>query len=198
MDTTRRAFLRTTLAAGAGLVAGLNDQAIDRVHAANRRAGGRSPEELAEDEDFWFEIQQAFNVDRSIINLNNGGVSPSPRVVQDAMRRYLDYSNQAPARTMWTDLDPGVEAVRRDLARAFGCDAEEMAITRNASEALQIAIFGLDLKSGDEVLTTNQDWAKPTDSRDIFNRYIEIKRQEWDDYRVQVTQWELDRYLAVL
>jgi glutamine synthetase len=32
----------------------------------------------------------------------------------------------------------------------------------------------------------------------MFNRYIEIKRQEWEDYRVQVTQWELDRYLAVL
>ena len=32
----------------------------------------------------------------------------------------------------------------------------------------------------------------------IFNRYIEIKRQEWEDYRVQVTQWELDRYLSVL
>jgi glutamine synthetase len=32
----------------------------------------------------------------------------------------------------------------------------------------------------------------------MFNRYIEIKRQEWDDYRVQVTAWELDRYLPVL
>jgi glutamine synthetase len=32
----------------------------------------------------------------------------------------------------------------------------------------------------------------------MFNRYIEIKRQEWEDYRVQVTQWELDRYLPVL
>ena len=31
-----------------------------------------------------------------------------------------------------------------------------------------------------------------------FNRYIEIKRQEWEDYRVQVTQWELDRYLPIL
>ena len=32
----------------------------------------------------------------------------------------------------------------------------------------------------------------------IFNRYVEIKRQEWEDYRVQVSQWELDRYLAIL
>jgi glutamine synthetase len=32
----------------------------------------------------------------------------------------------------------------------------------------------------------------------MFNRYVEIKRQEWDDYRVNVTQWELDHYLAIL
>jgi glutamine synthetase len=32
----------------------------------------------------------------------------------------------------------------------------------------------------------------------MFNRYVEIKRQEWDDYRVQVTQWELDRYLSII
>jgi glutamine synthetase len=32
----------------------------------------------------------------------------------------------------------------------------------------------------------------------MFNRYVEIKRQEWEDYRVHVTQWELDRYLSIL
>ena len=32
----------------------------------------------------------------------------------------------------------------------------------------------------------------------MFNRYVEIKRQEWDDFRVQVSQWELDRYLSIL
>jgi glutamine synthetase len=32
----------------------------------------------------------------------------------------------------------------------------------------------------------------------MFNRYVEIKRQEWEDYRIQVSHWELDRYLSVL
>src|SRR6185436_16646490 len=102
-----------------------------------------SPESVAADEDYWAEIRSAFTVDRNIINLNNGGVSPSPRVVQDAMRRYLEYSNEAPTYTMWRVLEPQVESVRRGLAAAFGCDPEEMAITRNASEALEICIFGL-------------------------------------------------------
>ena len=59
------------------------------------------PKELARDEDFWFEVAQAFSVDRSIVNLNNGGVSPSPRIVQQAMTRHLAYSNTAPPYTMW-------------------------------------------------------------------------------------------------
>jgi selenocysteine lyase/cysteine desulfurase len=149
----RRRFLT---AAGLAL---LRPDSVDRAIAAT--AGNRRPaEELARDEDFWREIQMAFTVDRNIINLNNGGVSPSPRVVQDAMRRYLEFSNQAPAHTMWNVLEPEVESVRRRLAASFGCDPEEIAITRNASEALETVQLGLDLKPGDEVLTTDQDYPR--------------------------------------
>ena len=77
--------------------------------AANAAAKGRSPQELAQDEDYWFEIQQGFTVDRSLVNLNNGGVSPAPKVVQDALRRYVDFSNQAPVYTMWDMLEPQIE-----------------------------------------------------------------------------------------
>ena len=76
------------------------------------------------------------------------------------MKRYLDLSNEAPVYTMWQLLEPQIESVRRGLARAFGCDPEEMAITRNASEALENVQLGLDLKRGDEVLTTNQDYPR--------------------------------------
>ncbi|NIR52350.1 aminotransferase class V-fold PLP-dependent enzyme [candidate division KSB1 bacterium] len=119
-----------------------------------------TPEEVAQDESFWFEIQQAFTVDRSLINLNNGGVSPAPAVVQEAMKRHLDYSNTAPVYTMWRILEPQREGVRKRLARAFKCDPEEIALTRNASEGLQICQLGFDLKPGDEVLTTNQDYPR--------------------------------------
>ncbi|MBA4159983.1 MAG: aminotransferase class V-fold PLP-dependent enzyme, partial [Gemmatimonadetes bacterium] len=72
----------------------------------------------------------------------------------------LDYSNTAPVYTMWRVLGPQKETVRKGLARMFGCDAEEVAITRNASESLQICQFGFDLRRGDEVLTTNQDYPR--------------------------------------
>jgi isopenicillin-N epimerase len=123
---------------------------------------GRSgtPEELAADESFWFPVQQAWSIDRSIVNLNNGGVSPSPTSVLAAQRRYVDYSNEAPAYTMWEVLEPQREPVRQRLARLFGCDTEEIALTRNASEGLEICEYGFDLKPGDEILTSNQDYPR--------------------------------------
>jgi selenocysteine lyase/cysteine desulfurase len=61
---------------------------------------------------------------------------------------------------MWRILEPQVESVRARLARTFGCDPEEMAITRNASEALEIVQLGLHLEPGDEILTTDQDYPR--------------------------------------
>ena len=119
-----------------------------------------SPTDAAGDEEFWGEIARSFTVDRSLVNLNNGGVSPSPAFVQDAMKRHLDYSNEAPVYTMWRILEPQREAVRKRLAREWSVDAEEIALTRNASEGLQICQLGFDLERGDEVLTTNQDYPR--------------------------------------
>ncbi len=119
-----------------------------------------TPDEIAGNEDFWVEVQQAFTVDRSFINLNNGGVSPAPAYVQDAMKHHLDYSNKAPVYTMWRILEPQREGVRQGMAREWDVDPEELAFTRNASESLQIMQFGYDLQPGDEVLTTTQDYGR--------------------------------------
>ena len=150
----RRSFFE--LAAGTA-VAAFGDNAIARASAAVQ---GRTPEEVAADEDYWAEIRNAFTIDRNVVNLNNGYVSPAPRVVQEAMRRYLEYSDMGPYHTMINVLERQAEAVRRRLAEAAGCDPEEMAITRNASESLENVQYGIDLKPGDEVLTTNQDYPR--------------------------------------
>ncbi|MCF1714518.1 aminotransferase class V-fold PLP-dependent enzyme [Flavihumibacter sp. RY-1] len=115
-------------------------------------------ERLASEEDFWYSIQQAYTVSPAIINLNNGGVSPSPKVVQEAMKRYHDLSNEGPSYFMWRILDQGREPLRANLARLAGCDPEELAIQRNASEALETAIFGIPLRAGDEVVLSKQDY----------------------------------------
>jgi isopenicillin-N epimerase len=161
---TRRGFLQTTGTATAAALATFRDEGVAHLEAASRYAATLSPQDVAGDENYWREIQQAFTLDRTIINLNNGGCCPSPRVVHESFKRYLDISNQSPTYHMWQILEPNIESVRRRLANAFGCDAEEMAITRNASEALQIAQLGIDLKPGDEVITTNQDYGRMLDT----------------------------------
>jgi len=131
-----------------------------RATAAFAAAGDLTPQEAAEREDLWFPVQQAFTIDRSQINLNNGGVSPSPAVVQQAHKVRLDFSNQNSTRNLWEILEPQKENVRAALARLFGSDKEEIAITRNASESLENCLFGFDLQRGDEVLTTEQDYPR--------------------------------------
>src|SRR5215469_10081635 len=100
---------------------------------------------IAADEDFWAAVRNEFTVDRLVVNLNNGHVSPAPRTVQEAMRRYLDYSNMGPYPTMIRQLQPKVEMARQMIAETAGCDPEEIAITRNSSEALEIAQLGIKL-----------------------------------------------------
>ena len=144
---TRRNFLRAGTSGAVALTAFTNES-LSRVAAAASRAADVAAADLAKDETYWREIQQAFTLDRTIVNLNNGGCCPSPRVVHEAFKRYLDVSNQSPVYHMWQILEPNIETVRRRLAAAFGCNPEEMAITRNASEALQIAQLGIDLEGG--------------------------------------------------
>ncbi len=150
----RRRFFQFTAAASAVAAA---QTSLQRASAA---VNGRPPEDVAADEDFWIQVRNEFTVDRTVLNLNNGHSSPAPRPVQEAMRRYLDYTNMGPYHTMILELEPRVEAARRKIAEVAGCDPEEIAITRNSSESLEIAQLGVDLKRGDEVLTTNQDYPR--------------------------------------
>ncbi len=155
----RRDFLGSAAAAiGVSQLPAFNTQAVDIARDLAGHPG--SPADTADDENFWAEVARAFTVDRTLVNLNNGGVSPSPSFVQDAMKRHLDYSNLAPTYTMWRVLEPQREGVRARMAREWGVDAEEVAFTRNASESLQTCQFGYDLEPGDEVLTTTQDYGR--------------------------------------
>jgi selenocysteine lyase/cysteine desulfurase len=113
---------------------------------------------LPGDDDFWGWIRESYTVSPNIINLNNGGVAPQPKVVQDAHIRYYQYCNEAPSYYMWQILDQGREPLREKLAGICGCSPEEVAINRNATEGLNTVIFGLNLKAGDEVVLTKQDY----------------------------------------
>jgi selenocysteine lyase/cysteine desulfurase len=157
--TTRRTFVASIVGAGVSLPA-MRGSAFRHLTEAEPIAAGQSSVSVAEDETYWREIQRAFDLDRTMVNLNNGGCSPAPTHVLEQMIRDLRFSNELPVEHMWRVLEPRVESVRRDLARDFGCDPEEMAITRNASEANETMIFGLDMKRGDEVIFTTQNYPR--------------------------------------
>ncbi|TSA20501.1 aminotransferase class V-fold PLP-dependent enzyme [bacterium] len=161
-DFNRRHFL-SMVGKGVGMAA-LSSTVVasllEDLHAATRRVEHLSPTDAAMNEDFWFEIQRSFSITRGITNLNNGGVSPSPRIVTEALCRYIWQQEDVTAYTMWSILEPQSETVRTGLAEIYGCDREEIAITRNASESLEIILMGMNLKSGDEILTTTQDYPR--------------------------------------
>src|SRR5687767_6600432 len=158
--TTRRDFLSSMAVAGVATQPVFRERAMMSLFKASAIAGNRDAASVAEDESYWAEIQRAFDADRTMINLNNGGVSPTPSHVLEAMIRDLRFSNEVPVEHMWGVLEPRIESVRRELAKEFGCDTEEMAITRNASESNETMILGLDLKRGDEVIVTTQNYGR--------------------------------------
>lgn len=159
MEPRRKFIQKVGLLAGAFSANSLFNQAhAASWEAASQRIQGLTPEAAAQDEDYWMVIQQAYTVNSNLIILNNGGVSPSPRVVQEAVERYNKLSNEGPSYYMWRILDQGREPLRHKLAVLAGCSPEEIAVNRNATEALNTVIFGLELKAGDEVIGTKQDY----------------------------------------
>jgi selenocysteine lyase/cysteine desulfurase len=157
---SRRSFFKKALGAAAPLVIGpfslaaLSEDISNALLQLNMLGNAAA----VNDEELWSRIAQAYTVSSTILNLNNGGVSPQPKVVQDAVDRYYHLSNEAPTYYMWQILDKGREAVRRKLADLAGASADEIAVNRNTTEALGTVTWGLTLSKGDEIIMTKQDY----------------------------------------
>jgi selenocysteine lyase/cysteine desulfurase len=154
----RRAFLRLCGALGTAAYAA-KASGLEGIEAASQSVADRLPGEVAKDEFYWREIQLAFKLDRTLINLNNGFTCPCPRVVLESVWRYMEMINMLPVHYQGMVAN-NIQTIRLRMAAEFGCDPEEMALTRGASESLQIAQNGIDLKAGDEVITTEQDYPR--------------------------------------
>lgn len=170
---SRRSFLRAAGAAGtvASAAKGLG---LTRVLAASQSVADKSPEAVAKDEFYWREVQLDFKLDRTIINLNNGFTCPTPRVALESEWRYMDMINMSPI-FYQGPIAERIQTIRLGMAKEFGSDPEEIAFTRGASESLQIVQNGLDLKAGDEVLTTDQDYPRMLTTWDQRMRRENIK-----------------------
>lgn len=190
MTYSRRKFLRQLSAASGwlGFLSLSHTSFAQEALTHTQRFHALTDAAAVNDETFWGWIKTQFTVSPNLLNLNNGGVSPQPKVVQDAHIRFYQYSNEAPTYYMWRILDEGREALRAKLAALAGCDAEEIAVNRNATEGLNTVIFGLNLKAGDEVVLTKQDYPnminawKQREKRDgIKLKWINLELPQEDD-----------------
>jgi selenocysteine lyase/cysteine desulfurase len=148
----RRSFIRQTAAL-------LGSVALHQNIAAAFPSVPTSPLLIeGDEEDFWRQIRLEYAASPTMINLNNGGVSPTPRATMDALNYYNRMCSEAPSYYMWRVLDQDREPLRDNLAALAGVSPDEIAINRNATEALNTIIFGLNLKAGDEVVLSKYDY----------------------------------------
>ncbi len=187
---SRRDVLRLAGSVGVGAAA-LGAGGLERVLGASQSVAGLAPAQVAANEDYWREIQLAFNLDRSLINLNNGFTAPMPRVALQSVFRYMEMINMLPVHYQGMVAN-NIQTIRRRMANEFGADPEEIALTRGASESLQIAQNGIDLKAGDEVVTTEQDYPRMLTTWDQRMRREGIKVTRLQ-FKVPATQDELYR-----
>jgi selenocysteine lyase/cysteine desulfurase len=160
LSQNRRSFFRQTglLLGGWSLTNWIDPMTQSRLNDLFHQYKEVAEEDIATDESFWREIREAYTVNPGLLNLNSGGVSPSAEIVQNALDRYNRMSNEGPSYYMWRVLDQGREPLREKLAALAGCSKEEIAINRNATEAINTIIFGLNLQKGDEVVLSKMDY----------------------------------------
>lgn len=185
----RRVFVNRLAAASAiPFTTGLKISNNDLLDLRDYKSSVASHSMLVNDEKFWYQVKNMYSASPGLLNLNNGGVSPQPIIVQEALERFNKICNEAPSYYMWRILDQGREPLRQRLADLAGTSAEEIAICRNASEALETIIFGLRLQKGDQVVLSKMDYPnmvnawKQRELRDgIVLKWVDLKLPEMSD-----------------
>ncbi|SHO59490.1 aminotransferase class V-fold PLP-dependent enzyme [Algoriphagus zhangzhouensis] len=124
---------------------------------------------LIEEDDFlWDWVRNEYSVSSTIANLNNGSVSPQPKVVQEVFEHYTREFNTIPSMYMWSKGDIS-NAVREQLAELAGCSPEEIAVNRNTTEAINTVIWGMNYQKGDEIILCEQDYTS------VMNTWQEVE-----------------------
>jgi isopenicillin-N epimerase len=157
----RRHFLAQLGAGAAGLAVAprLIAAQLPTIEALVAGRAQVAPERLAEDEAFWAEVRRGFDVPEGVVNLDHGNISPVARDVIEDLVRHVRATQPFPAKRM-NELHREVDAavVRPGLARLLGVPADEVALVRNATEALDTVLLGVPLRAGDEIVCSAHDY----------------------------------------
>jgi selenocysteine lyase/cysteine desulfurase len=149
----RRAFLKgSTLA---GLAAPL---LLSQVQQAVAAVSGKSAEALAQDEGFWRSVRGDYRLKPDYINLENGYYCFMPEATLERQVAHLRRVNYEGSYYMRTVRQGNKRLVAERVGAVVGAPAEEIAITRNTTESLDLVIGGIDWKAGDEAVLAEQDY----------------------------------------
>lgn len=126
-----------------------------------------SPDVLATNEEFWAQIRKGYKLKPDYINLENGYYCIQPEEVLESYINHLREINLQGAYYMRTVQYENKKAVVTKLAEVAGCSSDELIITRNTTESLDMIIGGLNWKAGDEAVMAEQDYGAMLD---MFNQ----------------------------
>ena len=172
MDQGRKKFL---IQLGSSLlVAGLPGQMVNAATVTEKE--DFTGEGAADDEKFWKRIaKKYYDVSGDYINLENGYYGIQPKPVLNAFIKNVAIANSQAARFARKDFPGIAAAAKKELTDFLGVSDEEIIFTRNATEALNIAIQGYPFKQGDEVLLNQLDYFSMIETFRLLEKRGKIK-----------------------
>jgi len=168
----KRTFLKSAGLAGLGGMLSL-----DSLAQMVRSVSAVSSTELAGDEDFWASIRKGYKLKPDYINLENGYYNFLPEQVLEKFIEHVREVNYQGSYYMRTVQVENKKSMAAKLAAMAGCSPDELIITRNTTESLDLVIGGLDWKPGDEAVMAEQDYGAMLNMfKQVSNRYGVINK----------------------
>lgn len=160
-NKSRRQFFSAigAAAAGAAFIPHVTAKSLESLAGPLDFGLNLSPQEVAMDEKFWAGIRTGFDLPEGILNLDNGYCNPLSRAVADDLVNRARYIEQLPAKRLselYEEVTNG--STRPGIAKLLGVTADEIALVRNATEALDTVILGIPMKAGDEIVCAAHDY----------------------------------------
>jgi selenocysteine lyase/cysteine desulfurase len=163
----KRTFLKN-----AGLIGMGGMLSIESIGELIQSVSHMPSSELAADEDFWATIRKGYKLKPDFINLENGYYNFLPEQLLEKFINHIKEVNYQGSYYMRTVQFDNKKAMASKLAALTGCPADELIITRNTTESLDMVIAGLDWKNGDEAVMAEQDYPAMLDMfRQVAKRH---------------------------
>ena len=165
MSVSRRSFIHNALAAGTMFPLFSMDYSKGKVELKTKN----------KNEDYWKKVAGMYHQNVKFINLESGYFSPSPESVKEYWVKFVNEINESPSYYMRTRQNEMREKVREKLANYAGVAKDELVLTRNTTESMNIIIQGIKLEEGDEILRTNLEYPNMIQALDMRERRFGTK-----------------------